>query len=67
MTNIAYTSGFNSVRRFNEVIKSAYAATPAEMRGTKITKENKKAEECSSKRSKTNTVSIHLPYRPPFD
>jgi AraC family transcriptional regulator of adaptative response / DNA-3-methyladenine glycosylase II len=55
MTNIAYTSGFNSVRRFNEVIKSAYAATPSQMRGTKITKGN------------TNTVSIHLPYRPPFD
>jgi AraC family transcriptional regulator of adaptative response / DNA-3-methyladenine glycosylase II len=67
MTNIAYASGFNSIRRFNEVIKSAYAATPTEMRGTKITKENKKVEECSSKRSKTNTVSILLSYRPPFD
>ena len=61
MTNIAYASGFNSVRRFNEVIKSAYAATPTEMRGTKIT------EEGNSIQSNTNTVSILLPYRPPFD
>ena len=67
MTNIAYASGFNSVRRFNEVIKGAYAVTPTQMRGTKIAKENKTTENCSSEQQNTNTVSIHLPYRPPFD
>ena len=67
MTNIAYASGFNSIRRFNEVIKNAYAATPTEMRGTKITKENIRAENFSSTQLNSNTVSIYLPYRPPFD
>ena len=67
MTKIAYASGFNSVRRFNEVIKSAYAATPTEMRGTKITKENITAENFYSTQQNSNTVSIYLPYRPPFD
>jgi AraC family transcriptional regulator, regulatory protein of adaptative response / DNA-3-methyladenine glycosylase II len=67
MTNIAYASGFNSVRRFNEVIKDAYAVTPTQMRGTKIAKENKTTENCSSEQQNTNTVSIHLSYRPPFD
>ena len=67
MTNIAYASGFNSVRRFNEVIKGAYAVTPTQMRGTKIAKENKTTENCSSEQRNTNTVSIHLSYRPPFD
>lgn len=67
MTNIAYAAGFNSVRRFNEVIKIAYGETPSEIRGknssTKI-----EAITNNSKASKlTNTVTILLPYRPPFD
>jgi len=67
MTNIAYASGFNSVRRFNEVIKSAYATTPSEMRGTQTTEESNKTKECYSLQSNTSTVSILLSYRPPFD
>ena len=32
ITDIAFASGFNSVRRFNEVIKQSFKATPSEIR-----------------------------------
>jgi AraC family transcriptional regulator of adaptative response / DNA-3-methyladenine glycosylase II len=67
MTNIAYASGFNSVRRFNEVIKSAYTLTPSEIRGKKLTIENDGTIKDSKKMQTTNAVRILLPYRPPFD
>jgi len=67
MTNIAYASGFNSVRRFNEVIKQAYKVTPSEVRGKKSTQDNEDITGCSPVSQTTNTVSILLPYRPPFD
>jgi AraC family transcriptional regulator of adaptative response / DNA-3-methyladenine glycosylase II len=70
MTNTAYASGFNSVRRFNEVIKNAYAATPSEIRGKKSTQENEQNKEIKSavtESQTTSTVTITLPYRPPFD
>lgn len=64
MTNIAYAAGFNSVRRFNEVIKSAYAVTPSEIRGKKITENS---NEILDGLNTSSTVTISLPYRPPFD
>jgi AraC family transcriptional regulator of adaptative response / DNA-3-methyladenine glycosylase II len=67
MTNIAYASGFNSIRRFNEVIKSAYAATPSEIRGKKTAKKDNEIESCSPIAETTNTVTILLSYRPPYD
>jgi AraC family transcriptional regulator of adaptative response / DNA-3-methyladenine glycosylase II len=60
ITNVAYAAGFNSIRRFNEVIKAAYQLTPSELRG-----KNKKVK--SEQRNKGNLVTISLPYRPPFD
>jgi AraC family transcriptional regulator of adaptative response / DNA-3-methyladenine glycosylase II len=67
MTNIAYAAGFNSVRRFNEVIKSAYGVTPSEIRGKKLTEKNNDIFDSSPPAETTNTVTILLPYRPPFD
>ncbi len=67
MTNIAYAAGFNSVRRFNEVIKSAYGVTPSEIRGKKLTGKNNDIFDGSPTSETTNTVTILLPYRPPFD
>jgi AraC family transcriptional regulator of adaptative response / DNA-3-methyladenine glycosylase II len=67
MTNIAYAAGFNSVRRFNEVIKVAYDVTPSEIRGKKLTDESKELPTNLAASQNTNTVTIQLPYRPPFD
>jgi len=67
MTNIAYAAGFNSVRRFNEVIKSAYAITPSEVRGKKLTEQDNEIRDNLNTLKASNTVTILLPYRPPFD
>jgi AraC family transcriptional regulator of adaptative response / DNA-3-methyladenine glycosylase II len=67
MTNIAYAAGFNSVRRFNEVIKKAYAVTPSEIRGKTLTNKNTGVYENENTANATNTVTILLSYRPPFD
>ena len=54
MTNIAFASGFNSIRRFNEVIMQTYKTTPSDIRGKKVI-------------SAENQVTILLPYKAPFD
>lgn len=54
VTNVAFAAGFNSIRRFNEVIQKAYQSTPSEIRGNKtITSDSQ--------------VTILLPYKAPFD
>jgi AraC family transcriptional regulator of adaptative response / DNA-3-methyladenine glycosylase II len=54
ITNIAFAAGFNSIRRFNEVIIQAYKNTPSEIRGHK-------------KLAHENLVTILLPFKAPFD
>ncbi len=54
ITNVAFAAGFNSIRRFNEVIMKAYQCTPSEIRGNKTV-------------SSDNQVTILLPYKAPFD
>lgn len=55
ITDICFAAGFNSLRRFNEAIKTAYNCTPRELK--------------SIKKSGTlaQNISIELSYRPPFD
>ena len=54
ITNVAFAAGFNSIRRFNEVILQAYQTTPSDIRGNKVT-------------SSDSQVTILLPYKAPFD
>ncbi len=54
ITNVAFAAGFNSIRRFNEVIMQTYKTTPSEIRGNKII-------------SSDQPVTILLPYKAPFD
>ncbi|HVS30733.1 MAG TPA: Ada metal-binding domain-containing protein [Thermoanaerobaculia bacterium] len=52
VTDIAYGSGFSSIRRFNDSIRKAYHCTPSELR---------------RKRPPTvEPVTIRLPFRPPM-
>jgi len=55
IADVAYASGFNSVRRFNEVIKQQLILTPSEIR-----------KSASTDRSRTAVLKINLSYRPPF-
>ncbi|HEY2902367.1 MAG TPA: AlkA N-terminal domain-containing protein [Polyangia bacterium] len=56
MTEVAFASGFRSVRRFNAALKERYARSPSAMRRTP--REGTAAGE-------TLTVTLH--YRPPYD
>ena len=40
ITDICFAAGFNSLRRFNEAIKSAYNCTPRELKNTKQSSSN---------------------------
>jgi AraC family transcriptional regulator of adaptative response / DNA-3-methyladenine glycosylase II len=54
ITNVAFAAGFNSIRRFNEVIMQSYQITPSDIRGKKISLSEQ-------------PVTILLPYKAPFD
>lgn len=54
-TAIAFAAGFESVRRFNALFQSRYGLTPSALRRSKRNE------------STTNTISLSLAYRPPFD
>lgn len=53
MTEIAYASGFQSVRRFNDAFKTRFDRTPTEMRRLRT--------------SRSSGLEVTLAYRPPFD
>lgn len=55
ITNVCFAAGFNSLRRFNEAIKTAYNCTPSDLKTVKKAITNNKH------------ISIELSYRPPFD
>jgi len=52
ITDIAYASGFNSVRRFNEAMKQQLGLAPREIR--------------KSDKSPSGGISLRLYYRPPY-
>ena len=53
VTEIAYSSGFNSLRRFNDAFKKMFDRSPRQLR--------------SKERSyETNDIEITLPYRPGY-
>jgi AraC family transcriptional regulator of adaptative response / DNA-3-methyladenine glycosylase II len=53
ITQIAFASGFESIRRFNDAFKERFKKTPRDIRGKKTAKEK--------------GIEISLSYRPPFD
>lgn len=57
--NIAFASGFSSLRRFNDVFRSHYKMPPTHFR-KKITMDNHMTH-------LANTLSLQLAYRPPYD
>lgn len=58
MIEVAFASGFNSVRRFNALFHSRYGLTPSALRRAQGSGVSAPAEQ---------TVSLQLCYRPPYD
>lgn len=53
ISEIALSSGFNSIRRFNDAFRDRFHKKPSEIRRSPL--------------SKTDLLEVSLPYRPPFD
>lgn len=53
ITDIAFASGFSSIRRFNDAFKERFKKAPSQIRRTKLTTHG--------------IVTVYLPYRPPYD
>lgn len=53
ITQIAFASGFESIRRFNDAFKERFKKTPREVRGKKTVS--------------AKAIEVTLSYRPPFD
>jgi AraC family transcriptional regulator, regulatory protein of adaptative response / DNA-3-methyladenine glycosylase II len=73
MTDIAYSSGYGSVRRFNDHFKKVYDRTPASLRrqpleraisGRKLAVDKLVGEKQGST---SDSFTLKLSYRPPFD
>ena len=52
MSQVAFASGFSSVRRFNDAVRRAYDRTPGELR--------------RRTGPSTSAIALRLPYRPPY-
>jgi AraC family transcriptional regulator, regulatory protein of adaptative response / DNA-3-methyladenine glycosylase II len=60
MTEVAFASGFRSVRRFNAAVRARYGRPPSTMR-------RGVARELGAVETSGETVTVRLPYRPPYD
>jgi len=62
MTEIAYASGFSSLRRFNDAFKNNYRLNPTQFRGR-----SKAGEERLDRVARAQGFVFRLAYRPPLD
>jgi AraC family transcriptional regulator of adaptative response / DNA-3-methyladenine glycosylase II len=58
MTDIAFASGFGSVRQFNDTVREVYATSPSELRRRRVGDHGL---------NDAGAVSVRLPVRRPFD
>ncbi|MGD2089918.1 MAG: DNA-3-methyladenine glycosylase 2 family protein [Candidatus Aminicenantes bacterium] len=59
MTDIAFTSGFESIRRFNDAVKKRFGQSPTDLRET--------VKKTKTGNGNKNLMVLHLPFRPPLD
>ncbi len=59
VTEIAFASGFSSLRRFNDAFSDRYRMPPSRLR--------KKASNGTDASASTDTSTLQLSYRPPYD
>jgi len=58
MADIAFASGFASVRQFNDTVREVYGVPPSTLRAEAVRRTAPAA---------TGAIVLRLPYRPPFD
>ncbi|MBO1267482.1 DNA-3-methyladenine glycosylase 2 family protein [Arthrobacter cavernae] len=68
LADVAFASGFNSVRQFNDTIAEIFALTPSALRATgKASGTAAKAAITGGQVSSRSALTLKLPYREPFD
>jgi len=63
MTEVAFASGFESIRRFNDAVRKRFGQNPSVLREALKKKPDTKHAESGLR----NTLRLFLPYRPPLD
>jgi AraC family transcriptional regulator of adaptative response / DNA-3-methyladenine glycosylase II len=58
ITQVAFGSGFRSVRQFNDTVREVFATTPGALR---------ERARRNGRDSEGGAIALQLPYRPPFD
>lgn len=59
MTDVAFASGFESIRRFNDAVKKRFGESPSTLRDA--------ARQSQGGNGHMNRLTLQLPYRPPLD
>jgi AraC family transcriptional regulator of adaptative response / DNA-3-methyladenine glycosylase II len=59
MTDVAFASGFESIRRFNDAVKKRFGESPSELRAASCTP--------GSGNGSGNRLVLQLPFRPPME
>ena len=59
VSDVAWASGFGSIRQFNDQIREVFALSPTEIR--------KSATRANPRRSQPGFIDVRLAYRPPMD
>ena len=62
MSEVAFSAGYQSLRRFNDAVRSAYKVSPSELRRQKA-KNKRPSTDCSQA---AVDLTLRLGYRPPF-
>lgn len=64
LADVAFASGFNSVRQFNDTIGEVFAMTPTALRATAAKSSHRRVTAMSTAPA---ALTLNLPYREPFD
>lgn len=65
LADVAFASGFNSIRQFNDTIGEVFAMTPTALRASAARSSLRRGS--SGSEPATASLTLNLPYRQPFD
>ncbi len=67
ITEIAFASGFASLRRFNDAFKTCYQMAPSRLRHSAMATSQRAAAASCDPSNRLDASTLQLAYRPPFD
>ncbi|MBT2500528.1 DNA-3-methyladenine glycosylase 2 family protein [Agromyces sp. ISL-38] len=65
--DVAFASGFGSIRQFNDTIRAVYERSPLELRLAARVRQRERPPERRQLDTEAGVVHLRLPARPPFD